>query len=80
LLSRDVSRYDINYDKIAVVAPFPKQAVESTDWVGGAPENPDGDGVLIASDPGNPAHTVVIFLKGNRIVSGQPAHYENIHY
>lgn len=80
MLSRDEKRYDTEYDKIAVVAPFPKSLVASTQWVGGVPENPDGDGVLIASDPANPAQTVVIFLKGSRIISGQPANYQNIQY
>ena len=80
ILSKDENRYDTQYEKLAVVAPFPKSLVESTQWVGGAPEAPDGDGLLIASDPGNTAHTVVIFLKGTRIISGQPANYQGIQY
>lgn len=80
LLSRGQNRYDATYDKLVVVAPFPKRLVQDTQWVGAAPDNPDGDGLLIAFDPANPANTVVIFLKGDRIISGQPAHYENIQY
>lgn len=80
LMSRGENRYDHTYDKLAVVAPFPKSIVDSTQWNGAAPDHPDGDGLLIAYDPGNPANVVVIFLKGDRIISGQPAHYENIQY
>lgn len=80
LISRGENRYDVTYDKLAVVAPFPKRIVQDTQWAGAAPDQPDGDGLLIAYDPGNPANVVVIFLKGDRIISGQPAHYESIQY
>jgi hypothetical protein len=80
MLSRDENRYDMTYEKLAVAAPFPRRLVESTQWLGAPPDNPDGDGLLIANDPGNTSHVVVIFLKGDRIISGQPAHYENIQY
>ena len=80
ILSRGEKRYDVNYDKLAVVAPFPKQLVDSTQWSSAPPDHPDGDGLLVAYDPGNPTNVVVIFLKGDRIISSQPANYQSIQY
>ena len=80
IFSRGEKRYDTTYDKLAVVAPFPKSLVDSIQWGSAPPDRPDGDGLLIAYDPGNPANVVVIFLKGDRIISSQPAHYQNIQY
>jgi len=78
LLSGGSNRYDADYPFVGAAARVPKDRTTSITWVGRAPENVDGDGLLITIKPDDPSAGVVLFTSGNRVVTGVPADYQSI--
>lgn len=80
MLCNGGNAWDVNYDAVAIVARVPKSALDSIAWVGQPPQDPDGDGLLVAYRPGDPSASVVIFKKGDRVISAAPADYQTINF
>lgn len=78
LLAGGVDRYDVKYPFIGLIARVPRGAVNAIQWVGKAPAQPDGDGLLIVRKPDDPASGLVLFLSGTRMLSGVPVNYQSI--
>ncbi len=71
-------RYDVKLPYVGLIARVPKSAAKSVQWIGKAPPEPDGDGLLIVRKPDDPAAGLVLFLDDARILSGVPANYQSI--
>ena len=78
ILSRGKNVYDSVYPSVGIAARVKRGLVPGIKWQGDAPENPDGDGLLILRTPNDPASGLIIFTKGDRIVSAAPKDYRNI--
>ncbi len=78
LVAGGVDRYDVKLPYVGLIARVPKSALKSIQWVGKAPQDADGDGLLILRKAGDPASGVVLFLSGTHIVSGVPVNYQAI--
>ena len=77
-LVNGVNRYDATFSEIAIVARVRRGVVGAIQWVGDAPAAPDGDGLLIVRSATDRASGLILFAKGNRVVSAVPRDYENI--
>jgi hypothetical protein len=80
MLTNGQNRYDVTYPAVAIAARIPKGSLGNVEWSGTPPEAPDGDGLLLVLEAGNPASAVVVFIKGDRITSAAPLNYQNISF
>ncbi|HXE91962.1 MAG TPA: hypothetical protein VNK82_13480 [Terriglobales bacterium] len=78
LLAQGFNVYDATYPQVAIAARVPKGILSTIVWVGGPPDNPDGDGLLIVRERDNPASGVVLFVKDRRIISAVPENWQNL--
>jgi hypothetical protein len=80
ILSKGGNRFDLTYEQLAFVALVPRQAFSSIQWVGRPPEEPEGDGLLIAYRPGDVNGSVIVYLSGDRTTTGAPANYQSLSF
>jgi hypothetical protein len=78
ILVNGQKRYDAEYPVIAVAARIPKELIQKISWADPSPPVSDGDGLLIVRAADAPASSVVLFLRGTRVVSANPADYRQI--
>ncbi len=78
LLVNGVNQYDATFPEIAIVARVRRGVVGAIQWKGDAPAAPEGDGLLIVRSATDRASGLILFAKGNRVVSAVPQDYENI--
>lgn len=78
LLANGKNRFDATYSYLGVVARVPKSAAQNIEWKGKGPEAVDGDGLLLVVRPNDPTAGLVLFLNGDRVVSGSPANYQTV--
>ncbi|MCI0355962.1 MAG: hypothetical protein L0099_13120 [Acidobacteria bacterium] len=78
LIANGVNRYDATFPGIALAARVRKGVVGAIQWVGQAPGTPDGDGLLIVRDASDRASGLVLFVKGNQLISAAPQDYQLI--
>lgn len=78
LLADGVDRYDVRYPSIALIARVPKSSLQGVRWLGPAPANVGGDGLLIVRDGDDPHSGLVLFLVNNRIVTTVPDNYQSL--
>ncbi len=78
LLVGGVNRYDATFPVVALAARVRRGVVGAIQWVGDAPAAPDGDGLLIVRSANDRASGLVLFVKGNRVISAVPRDYESI--
>ncbi|HET8667325.1 MAG TPA: hypothetical protein VFM10_05035 [Terriglobales bacterium] len=78
VLSRGTNAYDTRFKYIGLAARIPKAILNSIEWAGTPPVNPDGDGLLIVRTPNDRRSGLIIFTQGTRIISATPKDYLNI--
>jgi hypothetical protein len=78
LIANGVNRYDATFTEVALAARVRKGVAGAIQWVGSAPDAPDGDGLLIVRDANDRASGLVLFVKGNQVISGVPQDYQLI--
>jgi hypothetical protein len=78
LLADGVDRYDVRYPSIALIARVPKSSLGGNHWVGPAPANVNGDGLLIVRNGEDLGSGLVLFLVNNRIVTTVPENYQSL--
>jgi hypothetical protein len=78
LLAGDEDLYDVRYPEIAVAARVPKSTLNGIRWVGPAPVNVTGDGLLIVRSTDDPHSGLVLFVANGRIVTAVPDNYQNL--
>src|ERR1700688_872694 len=78
ILAHGLLCYEAEYPAIAVAALVSKQLIQKINWADPSPPESDGDGLLIVRAADAPASGVVLFLRGIRIVSANPADYRQI--
>jgi hypothetical protein len=78
LLADGVDRYDVRYPTIALIARVPKSSLNGIRWVGPAPSNVNGDGLLIVRNGEDPRSGLVLFVVNNRIVTTVPENYQSL--
>jgi hypothetical protein len=71
-------RSDLSYPELAAAARLPKSRLETVQWSGDPPENPDSDGLLLLVKSGDKITPVVLFSKGDKMISAAPANYLNL--
>ncbi len=77
-LVNGANRYDATFPEVAIVARVRKGVLGPIQWVGGPPDSPDGDGLLIVRSANDRASGLVLFVKGDRVISAVPQDYERI--
>ena len=78
LLIQGNDRYDTQYPGIAAAARVPKDKVAHIDWLGSAPTDYEGDGLLLVRNADDVASGLILFVAGHRVVSGVPANYQQV--
>lgn len=78
LLADGQDRYDIRYPAIAIAARVPKSSLSSARWVGPAPGDAAGDGLLIVRSADDPHSGLVLFLANGRLVTAVPENYQDL--
>lgn len=78
ILSKGRSVYDRTYNDLSIAARVKKQLLPSVRWAGTGPDNPDGDGIFLLRAPNDPASGLIIFIKGDRIVTAAPKDYRTL--
>jgi hypothetical protein len=78
LLVQGIDRYDTQYPQIAAAARVPKDKVAQIEWIGSAPEDYQGDGLLLVRNADDVASGLILLLAGHRVVSGVPANYQQV--
>jgi hypothetical protein len=78
ILANGQLRCDAQYRSVAVIARVPKQAIQKIIWADPPPIGSEGDGLLIVRTANDPGSSVVLFLRGNEVVSGTPTGYWQI--
>jgi hypothetical protein len=78
LLAKGEDRYDTQYPLIAVAARVPRDRIAHIQWIGSAPLDYEGDGLLLVRARDDLKSGLIILLAGHRIVSGVPANYQQV--
>jgi hypothetical protein len=78
LLVQGVDRYDTQYPGIAAAARVPKDKIAEIEWIGSAPTDYEGDGLLLVRNEEDVASGLVLLVSGHRVVSGVPANYQQV--
>ena len=78
ILASGECRYDAEYPAVAFAARIPKELISKIKWDDASPPDAGGDGLLIVRAADSPSSSVVLFLWGNRVVSGHPIDYRQI--
>ena len=78
LLANGQDRYDIRYPSLAIVVRVSRSNISRLDWLGAAPTDVDGDGLLIVRDAGDRKSGLVLFLSHGRLVTATPADYQTL--
>jgi hypothetical protein len=78
LIAKGVNRYDAAFAEVALAARVRRGVVGAIQWTGLAPEAPDGDGLLIVRDVNDRSSSLVLFVKGDQVISGVPQDYQRI--
>jgi hypothetical protein len=71
-------RCDAQYRNVAIVARVPKEAIQRIVWADPPPADTDGDGLLVVRTANDLGSAVVLFLRGDEVVSGTPTGYLQI--
>jgi hypothetical protein len=78
LVAGGVNRYDATFPEIALAARVRKGVLGAIQWVGEPPGTPDGDGLLLVRQANDRASGLVLFVKGDRVISAAPQDYQLI--
>lgn len=78
LLANGEDRYDVRYPALALAARVPKSSLGGIRWVGPAPNDAAGDGLLLVRSGDDPKSGVVLFLVDNRLVTAVPDNYQEL--
>jgi hypothetical protein len=68
-------RCDAQYRRVAIVARVPKQSIQKIIWADPPPAGSEGDGLLVVRTANDLGSAVVLFLRGDEVVSGTPTGY-----
>lgn len=66
---------DAQYKSVAIAVRVPKETIGSVDWADPPPADVDGDGLLVVRSAKDTTSGVVLFLRGDQVVSGTPFDY-----
>jgi PilZ domain-containing protein len=69
---------DAQYRNLAIVARVPRNLIAGIDWSNPPPAESEGDGLLIVRNANDPASSVVLFLRGDQVVTGAPFNYYQV--
>lgn len=78
ILANGHLRCDAQYRSVAIVARVPKASVANVGWADPPPSETEGDGLLVVRSADDFRTAVVLFLKGDQVVSGTPSDYRQI--
>lgn len=78
LIAEGGNRYDVRYPAIAIAARVPNSTLGGVQWMGPAPADVAGDGLLIVRAADDPHSGLVLFLVNGRIVTAVPENYQNL--
>lgn len=78
ILANGKLRCDAQYRGVAIVARVPKDAVQKINWADPPPSDSEGDGLLVVRAANDFGTSVVLFLRGDQVVSGTPSDYRQI--
>lgn len=78
LIANGENRYDVRYPAIAIAARVPNSTLGGVQWVGPAPAEVTGDGLLIVRSADDPHSGLVLFLANSRIVTAVPENYQSL--
>ena len=78
LLAGDTDLYDVRYPEIAIAARVPKSSLNGIHWIGPAPVNLSGDGLLIVRSANDPHSGLVLFIANGRIATAVPDNYQDL--
>jgi len=78
ILATGELHYNAEYPVIAIAARVPKELIQKISWADPSPPDSDRDGLLIVRAADSPASAVVVFLRGNQVVSANPTDYRQI--
>lgn len=78
ILRGETNVYDMQYPYIGMASRVPRTILNSIQWAGTPPIDPDGDGVLIIRAPHDPSAGIIIFTRGERIITAVPKDYRTI--
>lgn len=78
VLSDAHARLDMRYPWAGILTRIPKPAISRIEWIGRAPETPDGDALMIIRKPGDRTSGLVLYLSDGRLVSGVPKDYQAV--
>jgi hypothetical protein len=68
-------RCDAQYKSVAIAVRVPKETIANIEWADSPPTDVDGDGLLVVRSAKDTTSGVVLFLSGDRVVSGTPVDY-----
>ena len=78
LLASDADLYDVRYPEIAIAARVPKSTLNGIQWIGPAPLNVSGDGLLIVRSANDPHSGLLLFIANGRIATAVPNNYQDL--
>jgi hypothetical protein len=78
LLAQGEDRYDTQFPVIALAARVPKDRIAHIKWIGSAPLDYQGDGLLLVRARDDVQSGLIVLLAGHRIVSGVPVNYQDV--
>jgi hypothetical protein len=71
-------RCDAQYKTVAIALRVPKEKLQKIDWITPPPADADDDGLLIVRSSKDLTSGVVLFLRGDQVVSGTPIDYRQV--
>jgi hypothetical protein len=71
-------RCDAQYKTVAIAVRVPKEKLQKIDWITPPSADAEGDGLLIVRSSKDLASGVVLFLRGDQVVSGTPIDYRQV--
>ncbi len=78
ILANGELRCDVKYRTIAIVARVPRELIGGIVWDSPPPADAEGDGLLVVRSANDPGSGDILFLRGNAVVSGTPANYQQV--
>jgi hypothetical protein len=78
ILADGTLRCDARYKDLALAARIPNDVVRQIQWAQPLSFDPVEDGLLLVKDANNAGSGVVLFLRGDQVVSATPANFHQI--
>jgi hypothetical protein len=78
LLVDGKSAYDVKYPYLGLLSVIPKGNIGKIQWSSRAPEDPDGDAILLVRKLQDRSSGLVLYFSDGKLVSGVPSDYQSI--